>query len=560
MKRKTVDLHIHSNYSSDGTFSVHELFRQAGDLHMDAIIIADHDTWEAYKEAGQEAARTGIRTLPAVELSCIDEGRMVHILGYGIDTKKRHKLWELTELIRKSRIDILPDIKKNLEEEGFLVDMDVVRHLAAPRPPVITNFAQAILDDPRNQDHPGLLMYRPGQAKSDRPYIRFIKDYLVAGQKCYVPEYTVDIYTGIQAIAEAGGVPVLAHPGEWFTAADEVKIPGMMACGLIGVEVFTPYHTTEQQHYFAGLAEAHGLFVTAGSDYHDERKKPGHVMGMVPAADMAMFLSLRLYSRAKRYKLLAIDVDGTLLDDQHRLSEENVRTIRIVQQAGVKVVLFSGRGYSALQEIILKLGLKEAVVTQNGSLIMDCRGEQVLHRAMISPDDCMEILNYCRDIGADPLIYQGDAVYSKLSGHYLDIFETCMDQKVTYTEDLEACYGRQPLGKILILDQPERVRQIQDWISAHFNHRVKASRAYDYSLEIGGSTKGDALEWLASCYNIRSEEIMAIGDGENDMEMLAFAGLGVAMQGAMERVRQSAKYVTGSNNENGVAYAIKHFM
>ena len=94
MKRKTVDLHMHSGYSSDGTFSVQELFRQAKENKMQAIVIADHDTYEAAGEAEEEARRTGILTIPALELSCIDENRMVHILGYGIDTKGKHSLLE----------------------------------------------------------------------------------------------------------------------------------------------------------------------------------------------------------------------------------------------------------------------------------------------------------------------------------------------------------------------------------------------------------------------------------------------------------------------------------
>ena len=79
-----------------------------------------------------------------------------------------------------------------------------------------------------------------------------------------------------------------------------------------------------------------------------------------------------------KYKLLAVDVDGTLLDDEHRLSKKNIEAIRKVQKEGVKVILFSGRGYPALEEIIKQLGLKDAVATQNGSLVLDCTGKKVL--------------------------------------------------------------------------------------------------------------------------------------------------------------------------------------
>lgn len=305
MKRKRVDLHVHSGYSSDGTFGVHELFAQAKELHMEGLVIADHDTWEAWEEAEQESELTGIRTIPALELSCVDESRMVHILGYGIDTKGSHRLSETVKRIQQSRIGILPQIQRNLEREGFFVDMERVNQLAYPHPAVITNFADAILQDPRNGDHPKLVPYRPGGEKSDVPYIRFIKDYLVAGSKCYVPEYIVDIFEGIRMIREAKGVPVLAHPGEWFTTRDENKMERMLECGLQGMEVYTPYHSPEQTAYYHGLAAKFGLLQTAGSDYHDISKKPGHWMGMVEAASLDMFDALQRKideNRQRRHK------------------------------------------------------------------------------------------------------------------------------------------------------------------------------------------------------------------------------------------------------------------
>ena len=261
-----------------------------------------------------------------------------------------------------------------------------------------------------------------------------------------------------------------------------------------------------------------------------------------------------------RYRLLAVDVDGTLLDDEHRLLKENELAIREAKENGVKVILFSGRGYPALAGIIERLELKDAVATENGSLILDCTGSRRLHEEMISVPDCRRILSYCGENGYHPLIYQDNEVYSKLQSKYLEIFETCMKQKVIYTDDIEMCYRDIPLGKILVLDEPERISAIKEWMEQTFQNRVSAELAYDFSLEIGGSDKGRALEWIAGHYGIRPEEIMAVGDGENDKNMLKFAGLGVAMGSAMENVKNCADKVTRSNNESGVAYAIRTWM
>lgn len=291
---------MHSRHSSDGTFRVQELFKQAKENQMQVIVIADHDTYEGYDEICEMSEQTGIRTISAIELSCIDEERMVHILGYGINTKERHKLSGYVEKIQGSRIGILPAIRENLEREGFYVDMERIWELAYPHPPVITNFAQAVLQDERNKNNPELFPYRKGSDKAGNPYIHFIKDYLVAGRKCYVPEYVIDIYHGIQAIREAGGVPILAHPGEWFTKREEYKINRMVQCGLQGIEVYTPYHSAEKERYFEALTDQYTLLKTGGSDYHDIRKKPGHVMGMISRADIEMFEDLQNRAEANR--------------------------------------------------------------------------------------------------------------------------------------------------------------------------------------------------------------------------------------------------------------------
>lgn len=261
-----------------------------------------------------------------------------------------------------------------------------------------------------------------------------------------------------------------------------------------------------------------------------------------------------------KYKLLAVDIDGTLLDDRHMLTEKNKKAIWDIQKEGVKVIPFSGRGYPALKEIIKALQMKDAVVTQNGSLVLDCTGKKILHSEMISSENCRKILDYCREHSYHPLIYQGDRVYSGLTGNYLEIFEKCMGQKVVYTADIGMCYNDTPLGKILILDEPRRTARFREWVSSALGGEVSAEPAYDFSLEIGGSDKGRALAWIGSYYHIAPGEMAAIGDGENDKGMLEYAGLPIAMQNAMEGVKSAATKVTLSNNESGVAYAIERYM
>ena len=261
-----------------------------------------------------------------------------------------------------------------------------------------------------------------------------------------------------------------------------------------------------------------------------------------------------------KYKILALDVDGTLLNKEHQLTQENLKAIKRIKKLGVKVILVTGRDVSALKSIIQELELEDIFITQNGSVILNCDGSIILREKLISKENCKRIISYCKKNNMKPLLYQKNGICSEITGPYLDIFEKCMKQKVIFCKDIERCYEGEPLGKILILDSPESVIETKRWLEDTFKGMVSAELAYDFSLEIGGSSKVEALKWVAEFYGIKSEQIIAIGDGENDKEMLKYAGLGVAMGNAMDRVKKSADKVTLSNDENGVAYAIYQWM
>lgn len=261
-----------------------------------------------------------------------------------------------------------------------------------------------------------------------------------------------------------------------------------------------------------------------------------------------------------KYKMLALDVDGTLLNKDHQLTKESIDAIRKLKKKGIKVILVTGREFAALKNILDELELEDIVVTQNGSVILSCDGKTSIKEKLISRENCMRIISYCKENNIRPLLYQKKGVYSEITGQYLGIFEKCMDQKVIFCNDILSSYEGEPLGKILILDDPEVVSKAKRWLEETFEGTVSAELAYDFSLEIGGSSKVEALKWVADFYDIKSEQIIAIGDGENDREMLKYAGLGVAMGNAMNSVKKSANEVTLSNDENGVAYAISRWM
>lgn len=284
-----VDLHIHSNWSSDGEYGCLELFAAAKILGMSHLVVADHDTMSHIPGALEAGKLFNIRTMPALELSTVDENRMVHVLAYGFDQTKDSTLKNMIDQVAKSRWDIFFKIAGRLREESFYFEDEKVLELAGGKPPVITNFAQAILEDERNNNNKALHLYRPGGKKADVPNIRFINDYLVPGKKCNVPEYQITLADGISAIHDSGGTAIIAHPGQWFVKKDELKLKDLISRGLAGFEVYTPYHNSEKTTYFKELCERFDLIGTGGSDFHSLSRKPGHHLGQSEGVTTAIF-------------------------------------------------------------------------------------------------------------------------------------------------------------------------------------------------------------------------------------------------------------------------------
>jgi hydroxymethylpyrimidine pyrophosphatase-like HAD family hydrolase len=135
-----------------------------------------------------------------------------------------------------------------------------------------------------------------------------------------------------------------------------------------------------------------------------------------------------------------------------------------------------------------------------------------------------------------------------------------MDMKVDYIDDAFDIYNEEPLGKILIMDDPARISRFYNWLVDAYGDRIFAAFSYDFALEIGAVSKGVSMLRVAEYFGISPKEIIALGDGQNDIDMLTRAGLAVAMENAMDEVKDVADFITLTNNNSGVAHAINKFI
>jgi len=271
-----VDLHIHSIYSCDGEYTPKALVEMAKEAGICAIAVTDHNTTAGVNEALAAGKNAGIEVIPGVELDCIYQDRIFHVLGYFIDQDSK-KFYELDENIRQQEISAAKTRIKLINELG--IPVDETEAMASAKDGFVTAeiIAEIVLNKPENADNPLLKPYMKGGSRSDNPYVNFYWDYCSQGKLAYVHIEYISMAEAIEIIDGMKGIPVLAHPGNNLLGREEM-LPEIVKLGIKGLEAYSSYHTDEQCEYFAKKAKELGIIVTGGSDYHG-KTKPSISMG-----------------------------------------------------------------------------------------------------------------------------------------------------------------------------------------------------------------------------------------------------------------------------------------
>lgn len=244
--KKYVDLHIHTNHS-DGTLTPLQVLEIASQKQLVAISITDHDCIDAYPYAIEEGRRRGIEVITGVELSSEIDGIDIHILGYGfaIDHEPLNK--KLKEM-KEARYVRAQKIVANLNRQGIDLRFETVLKIAGEGAIGRPHIAAAMLKEE--------LIYSFREA-FDR--------YIGYESPAYVEKLKMSPRDVFELIEQAGGVPVLAHPGA--TKVDE-RIAEFVRSGLKGIEAYHPEHGLVGERYYKKLARKYGLVITGGSDFH----------------------------------------------------------------------------------------------------------------------------------------------------------------------------------------------------------------------------------------------------------------------------------------------------
>jgi len=280
------------------------------------------------------------------------------------------------------------------------------------------------------------------------------------------------------------------------------------------------------------------------------------------------FLNKLIYciEAIKVYKLIAIDMDGTLLKNDKTITNSTKDSLRKAMKLGVKIVLTSGRPIQGITNYLNELeltGEENYVIGLNGALICKTSDYSVISsNATLKGKDLKYIYNKVKNLKTyfHAFTNQGDLV-NKESKFSIDD-EKRLNLKVRVVDFLKEVKDDDEILKVVLEQEKEVLDKITPQIPYELFDQYKVIRSVDFMLEFmkKGCSKATGLEKLAKYLNISREEIIAIGDADNDIEMIQYAGVGVAMKNAKDEIKNLADFVTKSNEEDGVAYVINKFI
>ncbi len=261
------------------------------------------------------------------------------------------------------------------------------------------------------------------------------------------------------------------------------------------------------------------------------------------------------------YKLIALDIDGTLLNKEKKILPKTKQALIDAQKKGIKVVLSSGRPVPGMLGLSKELELEKYggyLISYNGGVVYDLKNDKEIYSKSINPSDFQQIYDLSIIHNTNILTYKNNKVYAEFSDDYIEI--ECRINNMEFVEvdnllaEIDVC-----VPKFIFTESGEYLEKIEPLIKSELSDKFSVTRSEPFFLEVmpEGIHKGSSLSRLAEILSIKQSEVMAFGDSYNDMTMIEYAGMGVAMGNAKPEVIEISDYITLSNDDNGIADAIE---
>ncbi|QGG46208.1 Cof-type HAD-IIB family hydrolase [Heliorestis convoluta] len=266
--------------------------------------------------------------------------------------------------------------------------------------------------------------------------------------------------------------------------------------------------------------------------------------------------------RSKGISLVAIDVDDTLLTEELTILPAVKEAIQRAQQQGVTITLATGRMYRSTLPYAKELGLALPLIVYQGALIQDSQTGEVLWHRPVEKKLATEVLAFLQAKELHVNLYVKDHLYMEKLGQEGSDYIKLARVPVTLIPDHRALLAEEETTKILAIGDPEKLEKLEAEGRQLWGDQLFVTRSKPFYLEFMDrrAGKGEALGFLAEQLQIDQQNVMAIGDSYNDIDMLEYAGVAVAMGNGPREVQKSADYVAPTNREGGVATALERFV
>lgn len=276
-----------------------------------------------------------------------------------------------------------------------------------------------------------------------------------------------------------------------------------------------------------------------------------------------------------KIKLICIDMDGTLLNNNHEISKENKEALKKARDLGVNIAITTGRLFNSARYYSDLIGINTAVIASNGAYINTNYNKKPLLEVPLSKDMIIKIYKIVSKYGLFPNFNSHNTVLREnpiedTHAYYIMNKGLSGDKKIKFIVDADTFEKtllefKDNIYKCIVIEDGENKDNLwaaKKELKEIFGNKlhIVSSGNNNFEVMLGTVSKGNAVEFLAKELSISPSEVMCIGDSENDLSMIEFAGVGVAMANALDSVKATADYITDTNNNSGVAKAIEHFV
>lgn len=264
------------------------------------------------------------------------------------------------------------------------------------------------------------------------------------------------------------------------------------------------------------------------------------------------------------YKLIALDMDGTLLNPSKEISKANAEAIRKARAKGKKVIIATGRPLVGIKKYLDHLemnGEDDYVVAFNGALVQSIKTGEVLSQTTLTIADYVELYDLSVTLDVNVQALTEDLVLTPKYNPYSEV--ECKINHIGYIEGpVSEVPEETTIVKVMFVDDPKKLDAIIPMLPAPIVEKYTIVRSADIFLEFlhKSVNKGTGVKAVAEALGLEAAQVIAVGDAGNDIDMIEYAGLGVAMENAYDEVKDAADHVTLSNEKDGVAAVIKKFM